>query len=408
VTAPTALNGHRVAHLVRRYGETSQTFIADAILEAERHGWEAWIVSKLPPANRDAFPYPSDDRILGLYEPPRWRRALGRVARRPPRERMASWWLPAVRRVQPDVLHVHFGWMGAEIGLARLRRPVVVSFHGSDVTAWPSRDPSHHALYADLFPEITCATVTSRFIERRLRGLGYGGPLEVLPPGVRLKDFPFREPDVSRSEARLLFVGRQVACKGLDVLLRALPQVPTPLPVTLDVIGDGSDRQANERLARGLGVDRRVRFHGAQQRKDVVSAMAAADVLVVPSRVTPAGEAEGSPVAPKEAFAVGLPVVATEVGGLPEVVPPEHRHELVRPDEPDALAAQIGELIVDRPNWPHRARIGRRFVEDMFDWAQLGKRTADIYERISMAPNLEEGGRRPVVAGQRRRARTML
>jgi glycosyltransferase involved in cell wall biosynthesis len=288
-----------------------------------------------------------------------------------------------VRRAEPDVLHVHFGWMGAEIGPTPVQCPVIVSFHGSDVTAWPHRDPRHLALYRQLFSEITYATASSRFIEERLRGLGYRGPLEVLPPGVRLEDFPFREPDVSRSEVRLLFVGRQVACKGLDVLLRALPEVPAARAVTLDVIGDGAERKANERLARELGVDRRVRFHGARPRKAVVAAMAAADVLVVPSRVTRAGEAEGSPVAPKEALAVGVPVVATEVGGLPEVVPPEHRHELVRPDEPGALAAQIGELLADRPNWSHRARVGRGFVEDMFDWAQLGARTARMYEDVS-------------------------
>jgi glycosyltransferase involved in cell wall biosynthesis len=408
VSGSLMADGHRVAHLVRRYGELSQTFVADAILEAERQGWDAWVVSKHPPANRDAFPHPGDDRILSLREPARWRRGVGRLAGRTPRDRMASWWLPAVRRAAPDVVHVHFGWLAAEVGLSRLRRPVVVSFHGSDVTAWPRSDPLHLVLYAQLFPEITCATVASRFIERRLRGLGYGGPLEVVPPGVRLPEFPFREPDPSPPEVKLLFVGRQVACKGLDVLLRALPAIDAPLPVTLEVIGDGAERDANERLARELGLDRRVRFHGALPRQGVVAAMATADILVVPSRVTPAGEAEGSPVAPKEALAVGLPVVATEVGGLPEVVPPAHRHELVEPDNPSALAARIGDVIADRPNWPDRARAGRRFVEDGFDWARLGERTVRIYERICADAQAKPAKRTVRFAGQRRRARTML
>jgi glycosyltransferase involved in cell wall biosynthesis len=341
------------------------------------------VVSKQPPANRDVFPYPAGERILGLHEPPLLRRAVGRLARRTPRDRMASWWIPAVRRARPDVVHVHFGWLGAEVGLSRLGRPAVVSFHGSDVTSWPGRDPQHPVLYAQLFREITCATATSRFIERRLRALGYRGPLEVLPPGVRLGEFPFREPELTRGELKLLFVGRQVACKGLDVLLRALPRIDAQLPVTLDVIGDGTDRDANEGLAHELGIARRVRFHGAGSRKDVVAAMSAADVLVVPSRVTPAGEAEGSPVAPKEALAIGLPVVATDVGGLPEVVPPEYGHELVPPDDPAALAARVGEVLADRPNWPRRARAGRQFVEDNFDWARLGERAARIYERVS-------------------------
>jgi colanic acid/amylovoran biosynthesis glycosyltransferase len=207
---------------------------------------------------------------------------------------------------------------------------------------------------------------------------------------------------------KLLFVGRQVPCKGLDVLLRALPRIDAALPVTLDVIGDGAGHGDNERLVREFGLERRVRFHGARSRKDVVAAMAEADILVVPSRVTPAGEAEGSPVAPKEALAVGLPVVATEVGGLPEVVPSEYRHELVPPDDPAALAARIGEVIAARANWPDRARAGRRFVEEMFDAARLGEQTARIYERIWDAPRTDRASRIALYAGQRRRARTML
>jgi colanic acid/amylovoran biosynthesis glycosyltransferase len=379
--APSA---RRVAHLVRRYGEISQTFVADIIREAERHGWEGWVVSKERRANPAVFPFPPDERVLRPHTP-RWRRVAGRRAPPATREQTASWWVPPIRTAKPDLLHVHFGWTGAEIALSRLRAPVLVSFHGSDVTAWPTADPSRPALYAALFREITWATATSRFIEQRLRALGYEGPLELLPAGVRLADFPFREPATSGAGVRLLFVGRQVACKGLDVLLRALPLIVAPVPVLLDVIGDGNEREANEQLAGHLGVGRCVRFLGARPRRDVVESMTAADILIVPSRVTSIGEAEGSPVAPKEALAIGLPVVATDVGGLPEVVPPEHRHELVMPENPSALAARITDLVAERSNWPERARIGRQFVEQRFDWTQLGRRTVRIYEQAVAA-----------------------
>jgi glycosyltransferase involved in cell wall biosynthesis len=369
----------RVAHLVRRYGELSQTFIADAVIEAERQGWEGWVVTKYPRANEAAFPYPAGDRVLEPVRPSAPRRVLGRIAGRSQRERTAGWFAPPLREAGPDVLHVHFGWMGAEIALSRLSTPVVVSFHGSDVTSWPSRDPANRAQYDAMFPELTRATVTSRFIEKRLRALGYEGPLDLLPAGVRMADFPYREPRPIDTEIRLLFVGRQVACKGLDVLLRALPLIEAAVPVRLDVIGAGEDAQDNERLARELGVERSVRFLGGRPRSDVVEHMRAADIVVIPSRVTPAGEAEGSPVAPKEALAIGVPVVATDVGGLPEVIPPEYRHEIVAPDDPAALATGIGRLIGESATWPERARIGRRFVEQEFDWEQLGRRTARIY-----------------------------
>lgn len=382
----TAQQRHgRVAHLVRRYCEPSQTFVADAILEAERQGWEGWVVTRLPRVNEESFPHPGSDRVLRAVRPSWSRRVAARLAGRSRRERAAGWFAPALRQATPDLVHVHFGWMGADVDLTRLHVPVVVSFHGSDVTSWPWRDPDNLRMYKSLFREITRATATSHFIEKALRGLGYEGALDLLPAGVRLAEFPFREPHVDGEDVRLLFVGRQEPCKGLDVLLRALPQITAPVPITLDVIGDGEDAEANRRLARRLGVERRVRWHGARPRRDVVEAMRRADIVVVPSRVTKAGEAEGSPVAPKEALATGAPVIATAVGGLPEVIPPRYRHETVRPEDPRELAASIGALIDRRAEWPERARVGRRFVEEAFDWDELGRRTARIYEQAIAA-----------------------
>ena len=99
--------------------------------------------------------------------------------------------------------------------------------------------------------------------------------------------------------------------------MSALPQVlQGDHRVRLEVIGDGELRSETEKLARISGWSGHVEFRGVQSPEAVAQAMHAADVLVVPSRRSEAGEEEGSPVAPKEALATGMPVVATNVGGF--------------------------------------------------------------------------------------------
>ena len=106
------------------------------------------------------------------------------------------------------------------------------------------------------------------------------------------------------------------------MLLDALPAIDAEL----DVIGGGPGRGELEARAQRLGVAERVRFHGPlPRREDVLEAMQRASVQVMPSRALPDGQAEGSPVVTKEAQAVGIPLVATDTGGIAETVPPAHR-----------------------------------------------------------------------------------
>jgi glycosyltransferase involved in cell wall biosynthesis len=384
----------RVAHVVSHFGLPSEPFVVDAMQELDAAGWEAWLVTlsvAQRPADADAVhPFPPDERIVCVPEGTKARRFARRVLRSAP-ERFADAAVPGLARSPPALVHAHFGWSGllARPVAERLGVPLVVTFHATDVTVYP-RLPGWWRLvtgsrhkYEDLFQRIDRAIAVSRFIESRLRALGFEGPVEIVPAGVRLAKFPFRgEPAVARS-ARLLYVGRLVPRKGLDVLLHALPAVAAAdATVGLEVIGEGTSRRDYERLTRRLGLGRRVEFRGAGAPADVLEALRRADVLVVPSRTMPDGEAEGSPVVTKEALAVGVPIVATHSGGLPETIPPAYRHELVPENDPAALAGRIVELLSDRAAWGERARIGRTWLEQEFDWKTLGRRTSAIYAEV--------------------------
>jgi glycosyltransferase involved in cell wall biosynthesis len=226
----------------------------------------------------------------------------------------------------------------------------------------------------------------SRFIASKVRELGYEGRVEVIPTGVRTESFPFRPRGVSPQRPRLLFVGRLIPYKGLDVLLRSLPAVDAALGgVTLEVIGDGPGRQSSEALARDLGVSRAVIFRGAQARPKVIRALGEADLVVVPSRTVATGQAEGLCNVTKEAMAAGVPVVATRNGGIPEAIPPRLQHELVPEDDPAALRDRIVELARSGQDWKERARYCREWLRRTLDWSVVGPRIADVYQEVVAA-----------------------
>jgi len=373
----------RVAHVMRDYGRPTETFVADTIANLEALGWEGWVVAGAV-GNRDWFAHPPDHRVLLARRPATWRRIAGRLSAGSPVERGAAWYTPGILSARPAIVHAHFGWAGplAAPAAARLGVPLAVTFHATDVTVWPHQDARNQRAYERLFGHVALALAVSRFTEGKLREAGFSGPVAIEPAGVSLSELPFRGARADADETRLLFVGRLVPRKGLDVLLRALARLEARERLALAVVGDGPARAASEALAAQLGLASRVTFRGALPKAEVAAALREADVLVMPSRLMPDGEAEGSPTVLKEALAVGLAVVATDTGGTREVLPPELRDELAEQGSPDAFAAQLGRVLEARGEWSARADRGRRWVEQEFDAARLAQRLADRYRAL--------------------------
>jgi glycosyltransferase involved in cell wall biosynthesis len=171
----------------------------------------------------------------------------------------------------------------------------------------------------------------SRYLADLARGWGIRA--EVLPNPVEVPDLPPREELRARhglDGPTLVFSGRLVPQKDLDTLLAAVELVPE---ATLLVAGDGEERGR---------VDGRARALGALPRRQVLELLRAADLAVLSSRW------ENFPHALVEALAVGTPVVATAVGGVPEIVQDGENGLLVPPGDPEALAAAIRRGLAER------------------------------------------------------------
>jgi glycosyltransferase involved in cell wall biosynthesis len=175
--------------------------------------------------------------------------------------------------------------------------------------------------------------------------LGWGVDPERLSvlanPAPEIPAMPSREElraELGLSGHALVFAGRLGPQKALGVALQALVDVPG---ASLTVAGDGPERSALEARARELGLDGRVSFLGSVPREQVLRLFSAADASVLPSAW------ENFPHTVVEALAVGCPVIATAVGGVPEVVRDGENGLLVAPGDPGALAAAITRFFAD-------------------------------------------------------------
>jgi glycosyltransferase involved in cell wall biosynthesis len=219
-------------------------------------------------------------------------------------------------------------------GAALARVPVRI---GSRRGLNPDRRPSLRWLQRLSYTAAHRIVANSRAAARQLEREGVpDSRVSVVYNGLDLDRFPDRLP--CRKTHRVLAVAGIRHVKGIDVLVEAAARVVAAVPdVRFVVAGDGPDRSKAEAQARALGVDRAFEFLG--HRDDVPALMAEADVFVLPSR------SEAFPNALLEAMAAGLPVVASRVGGVVELVEHGHTGLIVAPDDPDALAGSLIQLL---------------------------------------------------------------
>jgi rhamnosyl/mannosyltransferase len=177
----------------------------------------------------------------------------------------------------------------------------------------------------------------------------------------------------------ILFVGRMVPYKGLDVLLRAMADVPA----TVVLVGDGPQRAALEALASELGIRSKVVFAGELNHQELVAWYHACDMFVLPST----SRAEAFGVVPTEAMACGKPVVSTD---LPTGVPWVNRNEetglVVPPGDRAALASALTRLAVDVPLRRRLGERGRQRVAEDFTADRMTSRALELYREVTSQP----------------------
>lgn len=307
-------------------------------------------------------------------------RVLGRV---PPR------WLQALRAYRPTIIHAHFGTTApTAIPLARaLDIPLVVTYHGMDIAI----EPRHRGALrerARVFDAADRIIAVSEFIAERL--LSAGCPDEKITIhhiGIDTDRFTPGAPS-ERAPARILFVGRLVAKKGLTHLLRAMPRIQQAVAdAELVIAGDGPLRAESEAEAERLGV--RARFLGVQTPDQVRALMREATLFCSPSVVAADGNAEGLPMTILEAQAAGLPVVAFPSGGSAEGIVHGVTGLVAPPADEERLAEYAISLLTDRDRLAAFSTAARDHVVNRFDLKRQTARLEEIYDEVRAAKGVD-------------------
>jgi glycosyltransferase involved in cell wall biosynthesis len=208
--------------------------------------------------------------------------------------------------------------------------------------------------------------------------------LRLIPMGVDLTRFACRRRGAVAGSGtiRVLFAGRLTEKKGLRVLLEAFDdEALSSSPAELWIAGDGPERGALETLVRERQLGRRVRFFGAVPHGRLEALYAACDVFCAPSVVCRNGDRDGMPTVLPEAAAAGLPLVATDVGGIGLMVVPERTGLIVPQHDACALARALARLVRDADL---RARLGAgaRAHVQAFSWHAIADRYADTIDEV--------------------------
>jgi len=266
----------------------------------------------------------------------------------------------AARRLAVDVILGSWAYPEgvAAVALGRLLGvPSVIKVHGSDLNVIASM-LGPRANLALAMPRAARVVAVSRSLGEKARSLGVASErIAVVPNGVDTSLFHVQDCDAARAELRLpargamvLYCGRLERAKGVfDLLAAFLALAPREPSLSLVLLGEGSARREAELMARPLGP--RVTFAGARPLAEVPTWMAASTLVTLPSHD------EGSPNAVREALACGRPVVATSVGGIPELITSRVLGELVPVRDPCALAQAL-VAVAHRPT--HAGTIAAR------------------------------------------------
>jgi glycosyltransferase involved in cell wall biosynthesis len=220
----------------------------------------------------------------------------------------------------------------------------------------------------------TAVTVISRALRERAQGFGVTATL--IPNGVRLRELRHAATTVERVPGRILFVGRLEPMKGVDTLLQAVALLPTTQAWTLHIVGAGSLRAKLEAQAQALTCASRIIFVGQKTPTEAAKEFAAAEIFVGLSR----SEALGNVFI--EAQAAGCAVLATRVGGIPDVVQDGHSGLLVPPNDPVAAAQDLSKLLIQADL---RQQLSRQAIPQAgrYDWADIAEQYGEVYKKLT-------------------------
>ncbi len=392
----------RIALVLKGYPRLSETFIAQEILELERAGFEIDIISLRHPTDKHTHPVHAEISAIKHYLPEYIYQELFRVTKAklkcimlpgfwkslpvflkdlmrdptPNRIRRFGQAMVLATEYAPDadMMYVHFlHTPGSVTRYASLisGKPFAISAHAKDIWTipeWEIREKLEDCQWL-----VTCTRGGAEY----LSSLSKPGTVHLVYHGLDLDRFPPPNPNNSnadgssaKSPVKLITVGRAVSKKGLDSLLVSLSKLDDNLHWHWTHIGGGPLRDALIEQASELGISDRCEFLGALPQSDVLSAYGKSDVFILPSRIDTSGDRDGLPNVIVEAQSQQLPVISTNISGIPELITDGENGILIEPDDIQALSDAIAQLITHPSIRQAMGKAGDKKVRTQFSHTQ--------------------------------------
>lgn len=302
-----------------------------------------------------------------------------------------------LKRRPADLMHVYFGHTGVHLlpFIEEWAQPTVVSFHGMDIQARPQQE-GYDDQMRTMLKTVPLVMARSYSLFGALEA--WGCPKEKLRlnrTGIPLADFPFvQRPMPADGAWRFVQACRLVAKKGLRTSLRAFARFHADHPKAKFIVaGEGPLREPMEDLAVELGVRPAVEFRGFLSTKDLSQLYAESHIFLHPSEVTSDQNQEGVPNSMLEAMATGLPVLATNHGGIPEAVTHERHGLLVHERDEQALEAALRQLTGDTTLCYMYGEAAAKQVRDEFEMSAAIARLEAIYDEAREIGKPKAAGR---------------
>ena len=302
---------------------------------------------------------------------------------------LTSKMVDVAKHEQLDLLHVHYAIPHATsavlarqiLGCEDYEIPVVTTLHGTDITI-VGRDPSFQPVVNYSINQSDGVTAVSEFLKRETYDrFSIRKEIEVIPNFIDTRRFRKMDKDhfkralCPNDEKLLIHVSNFRPVKNATQVVEVFHKLKSENhSVKLLLVGDGPDRTATERLSRELGVFEDVRFLGKQEPIEEI--LSIADVFIMPSGSETFG------LAALEAMACGVPVVASDIGGLPELITDGETGFLCPLDDVSCFADRIRSLLDDESMRDNMGRAARESAADRFDVNRIIPMYEEYYERV--------------------------
>jgi len=279
------------------------------------------------------------------------------------------------KSIEPSIVHAHYassyGTLARQLGHPR----TILSLWGSDVYEFPKRSPIHRVLFkrAVKFAQVVCST--SEDMAREAKKY-VNREMVITPFGVDMERFALSDVRTKKEVTTIGTVKSLEEIYGIDRLIDLYAEFRSKVDATthLSIFGDGSQKQALEDRVKSLKLEDHVTFHGRVEGEELIQAFQSLDVFVALSR------RESFGVAALEAQACGVPVLVSNVGGLPEVTSPQ-TGEIVEENAPETWVNSLMQLVTSVNN-PETGSVTRQFVHDNFSHEVCVDKLIEVYKNV--------------------------